>query len=178
MRRQSRLGQSMVEMAMIAPILLTILVTVIDFGWAAYDYATLAAAVREGARVAIHTGATRAANSDVFTAVSQNAFGLTLGPAPCPNGQTGSPLTPAPTTGNTGYLYVIGGPNNTVTNAPPGQPASSASGSCAGATPSYAGHYQISVVAAYRFSPIGPFAQQFFSGGIVMTVTSTMSTEY
>jgi len=49
----------MVEMAMISPFLVMTLLMVIDCGRAAYDYATLAGAAREGARAAITTGRAR-----------------------------------------------------------------------------------------------------------------------
>ena len=44
--------------------------------------------------------------------------------------------------------------------------------------PSYAGHNPLTVTIKYSFMPLTPFGSQFFPGGIVMTVTSTMSTEY
>src|SRR5438094_9718775 len=82
MKRASR-GQSMVEFAMIAPFLVMILLMVIDCGRAAYDYATLAGAAREGARAAITTGSNRPANNRVIGAVESNAIGLSLAAGTC-----------------------------------------------------------------------------------------------
>src|ERR1700730_1322655 len=118
MTRMKR-GQSLVEMAMVAPFLIMTLLMMIDCGRAAYTYATLAGAAREGARSA-----------------------------------------------------------NLTTTAPAGQAAAAAAGGCGAVTPSYAGHNALAVTIKYNFQPLTPFGSQFFPGGIVMTVTSTMSTEY
>jgi Flp pilus assembly protein TadG len=167
-------GQSLVEMALIAPFLIMILLTVIDCGRAAYDYSTLAAAAREGARAAITTGNNRPDNNRVIGAVAQNAFGLALSAGSCVND------TPAPTqtmSPNTGFVYVGGGNGNLTPNAPSGQ-APAGAGGCQAVVPSYAGHNPLTVTIKYSFMPLTPFGSQFFPGGIVMTVTSTMSTEY
>ena len=169
-----RRGQSLVEMALIAPFLIMILLTVIDCGRAAYDYSTLAAAAREGARAAITTGNNRPDNSRVIGAVQAAAIGLALNTGNCVND------TPAPTQpmiANTGYIYVGGGNGNVTPNAPAGQ-APAAAGGCQAVVPSYAGHNPLTVTIKYSFMPLTPFGSQFFPGGIVMTVTSTMSTEY
>jgi len=167
-------GQSMVEMAMIAPFLVMILLLLIDFGRAAYDYATLAGAAREGARAAITTGNGRPDNNRVIGAVEQNGIGLSLNSGTCVNDPPpASPAMPA----NTGLVYVGAGSGNTTTNAPAGQ-APAGAGVCGAVVPSYAGHYALTVTIKYNFQPLTPFGSQFFPSGIVMTVTSTMSTEY
>jgi Flp pilus assembly protein TadG len=162
-------GQSLVEMALISPFLIMILLTVIDCGRAAYDYSTLAAAAREGARAAITTG-----NNRVIGAVVQNAFGLALSAGSCANDTPAPSPTMSP---NTGFVYVGGGNGNLTPNAPAGQAPASAAG-CQAVVPSYAGHNPLTVTIRYSFMPLTPFGSQFFPGGIVMTVTSTMSTEY
>ncbi len=167
----------MVEMAMIAPILIVMLVTVLDFGRAAYTYTALADAVREGARVSIHTGQTRPVNTDVVTAVQRYANGLTLSAAPCVNGYTSGGLT-APASPNRGYVYIVPGSGSSTVNAPSGEPAAGISGSCAAVNPAFGGTYPLSVTIVYSFQPLTPFGQQFFGGAIVMSVTSTMTTEY
>ena len=175
MRRASR-GQSMVEFAMIAPFLVMILLMVIDCGRAAYDYATLAGAAREGARAAITTGSNRPANNRVIGAVETNAIGLSLVAGSCVN--DAPPVAPS-MAANTGLVYVgapLDAPVNSP-NAPSGQ-APSAGGVCNPVIPSYAGHNPLTVTIKYNFKPLTPFGSQFFANGIVMTVTSTMSTEY
>jgi Flp pilus assembly protein TadG len=173
MKRNER-GQSLVEMAMIAPFLVMILLVLIDFGRAAYDYSTLAGAAREGARAAITTGNNRPDNARVVGAVVQNAIGLSLSSGSCVNDPPpASPTMPA----NTGLVYVGAGNGNTSTNAPAGQ-APAGAGACGAVSPSYAGHYALTVTIKYNFKPLTPFGSQFFPSGLVMTVTSTMSTEY
>jgi Flp pilus assembly protein TadG len=167
-------GQSLVEMALISPFLIMILLTVIDCGRAAYDYSTLAAAAREGARAAITTGNNRPDNNRVVGAVAQNAFGLALSAGNCLNDTPAPSPTMSP---NTGLVYVGGGNGNVTPNAPAGQAPASAGG-CQAVVPSYAGHNPLTVTIRYSFMPLTPFGSQFFPGGIVMTVTSTMSTEY
>jgi Flp pilus assembly protein TadG len=174
MRRKPS-GQSLVEMAMIAPLLVMILLMVIDCGRAAYVYATLADAAREGTRAAITTGNSRPDNNRVITAAEQNAIGLSLNAATCPNDPP--PATPA-MAANTGLVYIGGGNGTTTPDAPAGQAAAPA-GSCQQPIlPSYAGHNPLTLTIKYNFQPLTPFGSQFFPGGIVMTVTSTMSTEY
>jgi Flp pilus assembly protein TadG len=164
----------MVEMALISPFLIMILLMVIDCGRAAYDYATLAAAAREGARAAITTGNNRPDNSRAIGAAQGNAFGLSLNPGACVNDAPPASPTMA---ANTGLVYVGAGTGNTTSNAPAGQ-APAAAGSCQAVNPSYAGHNALAVTIKFNFQPLTPFGSQFFPGGIVMTVTSTMSTEY
>ena len=172
--RRKQGGQSLVEMALISPFLIMVLLMVIDCGRAAYDYATLAGAAREGARAAITTGTNRPDNSRVVGAVQANVFGVALGPAACVN--DAPPASPS-MAANTGLVYVGAGPGNATSNAPAGQAPASA-GVCGAVVPSYAGHYPLTVTIKYNFKPLTPFGSQFFPNGIVMTVTSTMSTEY
>ncbi|TMF56671.1 MAG: pilus assembly protein [Chloroflexi bacterium] len=175
MKHRGERAQSMVEMAMIAPILVFILLAVIDFGRAAYDYATLAGAVRDGARSAITSGANRPTSAQVVVAVEKSAFGLQLAQGSCVNDP--APASPS-MSANTGLVYVGAGPDNSETNAPAGESPAGPVGSCAAVVPSLAGHYQLQVTAKFKFTPLTPFASQFFPGGLVMTVSSTMSTEY
>jgi len=168
---------------MIAPILIMMLVSVIDFGRAAYDYSTLAGAVREGARQAALTGSTRMADADVIAAVQRYAVGLSLAAAPCVNGAFGAawpPSTPASAGPNSGVIYIVSGSSNSSSiNAPAGQVPAAATGSCAAVNPAYAGRYPLTIKVLYNFQPLTPFVQQFLgSGSVTLTVASTMTTEY
>jgi len=173
MKRKQK-AQSLVEMAMIAPFLFMILLMVADCGRAAYAYATLAAAAREGARAAITTGTNRPNNLRVTDTVKLSAYGLTLNPASCVNDPPPASPSLQP---NTGLVYVGAGNGNTTPNAPASQ-APAPAGGCGAVVPAYAGHYPLMVTIKYSFQPLTPFGSQFFPNGIVMTVTSTMSTEY
>ncbi|MEO6797346.1 MAG: TadE family protein [Candidatus Dormibacter sp.] len=184
MRSRTKRGQSLVEMAMIAPILIMMLVSVIDFGRAAYDYSTLSAAVREGARQAALTGSTRSTNADVVAAVKRYAVGLSLAPASCVNGAyAGSswpPSTPSSAAPNTGVIYIVSGSSSSAgINAPGGQASAPAAGSCAAVNPADAARYPLTIKVVYKFQPLTPFVQQFLgSGSVTLTVASTMTTEY
>jgi Flp pilus assembly protein TadG len=183
MKLREKRAQSLVEMAMIAPILIMMLVSVIDFGRAAYDYSTLAGAVREGARQAALTGSTRMTDADVVTAVKRYAVGLSLAAAPCVNGAAGAawpPSTPASAAPNSGVIYIVSGSSNSASfNAPGGQAPANATGSCEAVNPAYAARYPLTVKVVYNFQPLTPFVQQFLgSGSVTLTVASTMTTEY
>jgi hypothetical protein len=183
-KREKKRGQSLVEMAMIAPLLIMMLVSVIDFGRAAYDYSTLSAAVREGARQAVLTGNTRMTDTDVVNAVKKYAVGLSLSQAGCVNGVQGGsiwpPTTPASAAPNTGIIYIVSGSSSSATiDAPAGQSPSGVVGSCAAVNPAYAGRYPLTIKVLYNFQPLTPFVQQFLgSGSVTLTVVSTMTTEY
>ena len=51
--RKSEAGQSMVEMALVLPILLLLVGGIMDFGWLFYNQLALTNAAREGARYAV-----------------------------------------------------------------------------------------------------------------------------
>src|SRR5438094_7905271 len=151
MKRASR-GQSMVEFAMIAPFLVMILLMVIDCGRAAYDYATLAGAAREGARAAITTGSNRPANNRVIGAVETNAIGLSLVAGSCVN--DAPPVAPS-MAANTGLVYV-GAPLDAPVNSPnvPSGQATTPEGGCKPAIPIYARHRPLTYHIKYISKPL------------------------
>jgi Flp pilus assembly protein TadG len=175
MRRRAARGQALVEMAMIAPILIVILITTIDMGRAAYIYVTLSNAAREGARSAILTGSPASTNAAVVGAAQQLAVGLSLSAASCPNNQPSDPPSPTP---NTGLVWVSAPasppPTATTINAPRGQAPAGASGSCVAVNPAFKGRYPLSLTIRYYYQPLTPI----FNLSIVMSFTSTMTTEY
>ena len=61
-----RRGAAVVEMAVVLPILLTILFGIIEFGWAFMIYQSITNAAREGCRVAVLQGAS---DADIQTRV-------------------------------------------------------------------------------------------------------------
>src|ERR1700751_909881 len=84
-RHGGQRSPSMVEFAIVAPILLVLLFGIVDFGRVIYIYATLNQAVNEGARAAIRDSALLPTNTDVENAVKQHAVDVSLA-NPCPNG--------------------------------------------------------------------------------------------
>jgi Flp pilus assembly protein TadG len=175
-----RHGQSAIEMAMLAPIIFMLLMGAFDFARAAYAWASLSYAVREGARLAIITGTPPTQTDDqVFGMVKQaaNAAGLPVSKATCFHGQSSGTVAPAPTTLNSGYVYILGA-NATAANAPGGQAAAAASAGCRATVPALYGTYPLTVQVVYTFAPITPFIQQFVGASFTMTVSSTMYTEF
>ena len=179
-RARGQRSQSMVEFALIAPVLLFLLFGVIDFGRVIYIYATLNQAVNEGARAAIRDSALLPTNADVQTAVRQHAVDVSLA-NPCPNG----PITSANPPANQGWIYITE-PNppstveqlsGTLQNAPGGQMWSAATGSCS-ATNSAHDHAALQVTIRYNFVPFTPLIQQVTANHIVITAAATYKTEY
>src|SRR6266852_3362993 len=82
---RSQRSQSMVEFAIVAPLLLVLLFGIVDFGRVIYIYVTLNQAVNEGLRVAIRNSPLLPTNTDVENAVKVHAVDVSLA-NPCPNG--------------------------------------------------------------------------------------------
>lgn len=168
-------GQTMVEMALVAPILIVILITTIDMGRAAYVYVTLSNAVREGARAAALSGSPGPTDGSAIAQVEKLAVAVSLQGASCPNNQPADPPSPAP---NTGLVWVSApanpAPTATTVNAPRGQAAAAAAGGCVAVNPSPRGRYPLSITVRYYYRPLTPI----FNLSFVMSFTSTMTTEY
>ncbi len=91
--------------------------------------------------------------------------------------ERGEPVAPPPTTVNTGYVYILGSAPNQP-DAPGGQAAAAAAGSCLATVPALAGTYPLTVEVVYAFGPITPFVEQITGSSIQITVSSTMNTEF
>jgi hypothetical protein len=178
--RWSERSQSMVEFALIAPILILLLFGVIDFGRLIYTYATLNQAVNEGARTAIRDSAVLPSNADVQTAVRQHAVDVSLA-NPCPNG----PITSAVPPPNQGWIYITE-PNPPATaeplspslqDAPGGQLWAQSNGTCSATNPAH-DHAQLQVTIRYNFVPFTPLIQQVTANHIVISAAAVYQTEY
>jgi TadE-like protein len=179
MNRHRKRAQSMIEFALVAPVLLTMLVAVFDFARASYTWSVLAYAAREGGRQAVlaNFAPSTATDASVSSAVIAQGIGVSLASAPCPHATTGG-ATPAPATVNSGYVYILpgvsGGPN-----APAGQPAGVGGGGCRLSSPVGADSQPLKIRIVYKFQPFTPFASQFMgSAGFTIQVDSTMYTEF
>src|SRR5437868_14818512 len=109
MRGKGKSAQAMIEMAMLAPMIFMLLIFVFDLARAAATWAAISEAVREGSRTSVVIGQTTAATDYAIIGNTQ-AFGvnLTLNPVSgCVHGHTSGMVTPPPTTGNTGYIYIL-----------------------------------------------------------------------
>jgi len=176
-RRQR--SQSMVEFAIVAPLLLLLIFGIVDFGRVIYVYITLNQAVNEAVRVAIRDSALLPTNGDVESAAKIHAVDVNLA-NPCPNG----PITTATPPSNQGWIYITE-PNPssavetlspTLENAPGGQRWAFDNGTCSATNPAY-NHAPLQVTIRYDFVPITPLIAQF-AGNIVISAAAVYRTEY
>lgn len=177
---RSERSQSLVEFAIVAPLLLVLIFAVVDFGRVIYIYVTLNQAVNEGVRVAIRASPLLPSNSDVETAVKQHAVDVSLA-NPCANG----PITGATPLPNQGWLYITE-PNPpatieqfspTLENAPGGEMWGVSKPPCSAKNPAYH-HAPLQVTIWYNFVPITPIIQQWFTNHIVIKAAAVYLTEY
>jgi hypothetical protein len=178
--RRSQRSQSMVEFALIAPVLILLLFGVIDFGRLIYVYATLNQAVNEGARTAIRDSGLLPSNLDVQTAVRLHAVDVSLA-NPCANG----PITAATPPPNSGWIYITEpNPPSTVEplspslmDAPGGQKWKETNGTCSATNPAH-DHAPLQVTIVYNFVPFTPLIQQVTANHIVISAAAIYKTEY
>jgi len=71
-------GQSLVEFALVAPILIALILGMIEFGWILNGKITITSAAREGARTAIVYESATQASTAVNNAVSKSAESSSL----------------------------------------------------------------------------------------------------
>ena len=194
-RRRRQRSQSMVEFALVAPLLLLMLFGIVDFGRVIYAYITLNQAVNEGARVAIRASPVLPSNSDVETAVRSHAVDVTLA-NPCPNGPITSTAPPA----NQGWIYITEKDppstresltdlhNQAVAsgqgfgNAPGGQMWGTATSlgypaNCSDSLPAY-NHAQLQVTIHYNFVPFTPLLRQATQSSIILKAAAVYRVEY
>jgi TadE-like protein len=178
--RDAERSQSLVEFALVAPILILLLFGIIDFGRVIYTYITINQAVNEGARTAIRDSPQLPTNGDVESAVKVHAVDVSLA-NPCPNG----PITTAVPPSNQGWIYITE-PNPPATaeslspaleNAPGGQVWGQASGGCSATNPAH-DHAPLQVTIRFNFVPFTPLIKQLINTNIVITAAATYSTEY
>ena len=173
-------SQSMVEFALVAPLLLVLLFGIVDFGRVIYVYVTINQAVNEGMRMAIRDSPLLPTNADVQNAAKRHAVDVSLA-NPCANG----PITAANPPANQGWLYItepnppasIEALSPTLENAPGGQMWGFSTGSCSATNPAH-DHAPLQVTIRYNFVPFTPLIQQWTANRIVITAASVYKTEY
>jgi len=173
-------SQSMVEFALVIPVMLLLLFGIVDFGRIVYTYVTLNQAVNEGARTAIRDSPLLPTNVDVENSVKSHAVDVVLA-NPCPNG----PITSAAPPSNQGWIYITE-PNPASTpevlspallDAPGGQMWGYSTGSCSATNPAH-DHSPLQVTIRYNFVPITPLIRQITANGIIISAAATYRTEY
>jgi len=171
-------SQALIEFALISPVLLLLLFGIVDIGRAIFYYDTLNHAAREGARTAVRASNQLPRNSDVLATVTTQMIGVPV-TEPCPQG----PITSATPPANTAWLYVTEpNPPSTVEttplpNAPGGENAAPASGSCSAVNPA-GGNAQLQVTLRFNLVLITPVVAQATANHIVITAAAIFRTEY
>jgi len=139
LRRDRRRGQSLVELALMAPVLFMLVLGSSDLSRAFYYTTAVTNAAREGARHGAYWDPTGPANtfdndSAIFSAVTAEANNLTLtepchpntictgGLTNCPTYPYASALYPPTTAANTGYVFICFNNLTGATTSAIGQP--------------------------------------------------------
>lgn len=170
-RRRRKLGQAIVETALLFPVLCLLVMGSTDLGRAFYYSIEVTNAAREGARQGANydvvNGNASATHAAVVAAVRAEAPDLNLvepNPAFAPvNCQVGPPYADAyyPTAPNTGYVFACFAPS--ITSPGPGDDT---------ATTGVAGQ-TVRVTILYNFTPVTPVIENI-SGAIHVQATTTM----
>lgn len=163
--RQRGVGSA--EFALVGPVFFLLIMVLADFSKAVYDKNTLDASAREGVRTAILVNSPT--TSQVEAIIRQHSSTVSL-----PPNATGycayDSTTPAPTTANTGYIYLSAPPSGgNGTYTPPA--------GCAVPT-AVTGHKAITVTIVYRYQPYTPLLARIVGTSITFTSTSTFTTDY
>jgi len=138
----------------------------------------LSHAAREGARTASLASTSLPADANVLATVTSQLVGAPVS-APCPQG----PITSATPPGNAAWLYITEpSPPATVEsnppmNAPGGEYAAPASGSCSAVNPA-GNNAQLQVTLRFNLILITPVVAQATADHIVITAASVFHTEY
>ena len=176
--KQGQQSQALIEFALISPVLLLLVFGIIDIGRAVFYYDTLNHAVREGARTAVRASDQLPTNTDVLSSVNSQMLGTPV-TTPCPQG----PVTGATPPENAAWLYITE-PNppgtvesNPPPNAPGGEYAANASGSCSAVNPAI-GNDQLQVTMRFNLVLVTPIVAQATANHIVISAAAVFRTEY
>ena len=177
-KRRGQSSQALIEFALISPVLLLLLFGIVDIGRAVFYYDTLNHAVREGARAAVQAQTSLPTNADVLAAVRSQLIGAQV-TEPCPQG----PVTTATPPANAAWLYVTE-PNPPAAiestppmNAPGGEYATAAAGSCSAMNPA-GNNAQIQVTLRFNLILITPVIAQATADHIILRAAAVFRTEY
>jgi Flp pilus assembly protein TadG len=171
-------SQALIEFALVSPVLLLLTFGVVDVGRAIFFYDTLNHAAREGARTAIRASNQLPTDTDVINTVTGQMVGAPVS-APCPQG----PVTASTPPANSGWVYITEpSPPATVEttpppNAPGGETAAAASGSCSAVNPA-SGNQELQVTIRFNLVLITPVVAQATANHVVITAAAVYRTEY
>ena len=180
-------GQSLVEFALVGPLLLVLVFGCVDFGRAYFHENGLTNAAREGLRLAIlqdhlcntfngplgscSTGATSSVSNE--TTVCQSIINegglIASGNWHCTEGGT----LPGSGTGNNAYVEIDQFPNNGSSTV-----ACDSSATPSASTPRGAGNRSIEVKIDYYYRPLTPFLSALFPSSFHLQATACGRAEY
>lgn len=176
MRHRSR-GQSLIEFAFLAPVLMLLIFGMIDLGRGFYYQTELTDAARDAARVLIAPSSSGASTGPGWTAACSAAqrdlTNIGVSRVSCQLAATAPPFSYTTPSGNqaTVYIWCNSSPDSCVT--------AGASSDCAGSqapAPVYSPHSCIAVGVAYSFSILTPQIQQLGGPNLLFTDAATMVT--
>jgi len=169
-RGRGRAGQSLVEMAMVLPVLALLTFGLLDFGRAYYFQVSITNAAREGARVAI---------LNIYTGPQNPTCSTSNSYATCPV-QTDAAIITAV---NNELMYSAIAPTS-ITICPPHDSTSSTAG-CSNTSnrvdnwvaqnPTF---YYVNVIVTFDFQLYTPMMQQLVGNPVHMSVAVQMRTNY
>ncbi len=171
-------SQALTEFSLVSPVLLLLLFGIVDMGRGIFYYDTLNHAAREGARVAVRASSPLPANADVLSAVKAQMLGAPV-TEPCPQGPVISGTPPA----NAAWVYVTEpNPPSTVETSPPpnapgGENAAAATGSCSAVNPA-SGNDELQVTLRFNLVLVTPIVAQATANHIVLSAAAVFRTEY
>lgn len=177
-RGSAQSSQALIEFALVSPVLLLLLFGIVDIGRAVFYFDTINHAAREGARAAVRASNQLPTNGDVISTVTTQMIGNPVS-APCPQG----PVTSATPPANSAWVYITEpNPPSTIEttpppNAPGGEYAAAAAGSCSAIKPA-GGNQQLQVTVRFNLILITPVVAQATANHILITAAAIFRTEY
>ena len=180
-RWRGRAGQSLVEMAMILPVLAFLTFGLVDFGRAYYFQVSVTNSAREGARVAILTVYTGPQNPNCSTADNYQTCPVQFDTPP-----SWAPNAPSIVGAVNNELAYSGITPTSITICPPHDASQSTAGCPDGSNrvdkwlsgDSANQNYYVTVTVKYDFQLYTPLMQQLVGNPIHMSVTVQMRTNY
>ncbi len=160
-------AQSMVEFALLAPLLFLLIIGTFDFGRAIYFYNAIAHGARQGARFAIALDSQAKDDIAIRGQAALGFFSMAVDSRTCaPSGDLCSIPPASSAISNLAYLAV---------SPPADQRQLYQSGS---AVPGSTTLYPLTVTVTFYFQPATPLIAALVGNPIPLSVTTTMTTQY
>jgi TadE-like protein len=173
---RKRRGQSMVEFALVAPLLFLVLLVTLDFARLVYTFGVMTSAARDGAR-SLSLKVNQTSDCAAYFDIEGLAQGFQLSPDPSsiagdhnPNAPSGPPQPTTPPPGQ-GYIYIWPSvASSTPQDQHPG---------CDGGArfPTSSTLHDVAVEIQYTYQPLLPVFQEF-TGSFTIKAVSVVHTEY